>query len=282
MATRFYIPNAGTAPVSVALEPDWDNVPGVFTDRPMQTTHQDIGFANQTPNAPGVGNHNQVIRQFVSAPISGGVIDGFFRGVSDARESNATVNAHAQIIVKLVSNDGSTVKAILVPAVNTSAVEAASEFTTSHRTMRYPLSSTWFGTEGYSITPTLAADNDRIVIELGARSHRTSSTTRQISYGFGDSTSGTDAPTTNGGGAGSDSNIPWMEFSVDLFSPRGQEETRRIIFAEVSDVYADYLPTDMWDYVPPITLMFPYPLVDTTAVHARIIADVDEDEEADE
>ena len=208
--TKFYLPSSGAAAVSPAFTLSgftWTDTSGA--DRiAAVTTKINSAITDKTVVGTGVAGIDQLFCQYVSAPIGGGPITGTVKGQIRAFEELTTADARAQIVIYVVSNDGSTLRGVLY-AGDTAAL--SSEFSNVGRVNRkFPRSSP------VSVNSVAAATNDRIVMEIGARRSGNSST--DVILVFGDTTTGTDLPedeTTS-----TSTTLPWIEFSEDLFTSR--------------------------------------------------------------
>lgn len=206
--TKFYLPSTGAAAVSPAFDTLWDDT--ASADRiAAVTTKINSAITDKVVGGIAVNDADQLFRQYVSAPIGGGPITGTVKGQIRATEETATINARAQIVIYVVSNDGSTLRGVLY-AGDTGALDA-SEFSTSGRINRkFPRDSP------AAVSSVSAVTNDRIVMEIGAR--RSGSSLIDVYLVFGDTTTGTDLPEDET--TFTSTTIPWIEFSEDLFTSR--------------------------------------------------------------
>lgn len=207
MATRLYLPSTGTAPISPAFDASWEAT-GTPTRRPLSTDKGEhsavLSVAVATASNTPAGAVDVAIAQFISAPLSGNqTISGAIKGQIRALESNAAADMDPQCVIRVLSNDGTTVRGTLI-ASDTSAL--GHEFNTSLRNVKYP--------KGGSTTPTSvnALDGDRIVIEVGYRKHESATTSRTGTLSFGDA-AGTDLAEDE---TTTTANDPWFEFADNL------------------------------------------------------------------
>jgi hypothetical protein len=78
-----------------------------------------------------------LIRQYLSDPLSGPqTVAGTVKGVARTLESLATANAQAQLTIRVVSKDGTTVRGTLL-ALSTAG--ATSEFGTALTNRKFPV-----------------------------------------------------------------------------------------------------------------------------------------------
>lgn len=207
MATRFYLPSTGAAPVSPAFNAGWND--SASADRLALVTAR-INSAMTLKSRVGnvSANSNYLLRQYVSAPLAAQTVSGSVRGIARARESDIAADVSAQSFIYVVSGDGATVRGVLSTGW-TGAI--ADEWTATLGTRRVPRASTVASPN--ALTSQAAQDGDRIVIEIGFRAANARSTgpTNEISFGDNSATdfaSDTEGVTT--------ANNPWIEFSVTL------------------------------------------------------------------
>jgi hypothetical protein len=208
MTTRFRLPSSGTAPISPAFDASWEAT-GTPTRFPLIVDNSEHSAVASTAvatilNVPA-GAVDVAIAQFVSAPLSGNqTIAGAIKGQIRALESNAAGDLDPQCVIRVLSNDGTTVRGTLIPS-DTSAL--GHEFNNAAlRNVKYP--------KGGSTTPTSVAalDGDRIVIEVGYRKHENATTSRTGTLSFGDN-AGTDLAEDE---TTTTANDPWFEFADTL------------------------------------------------------------------
>jgi hypothetical protein len=119
-------------------------------------------------------------------------------------ESATAADLRAQTVIRVVSNDGTTVRGTLI-ASNGGAL--SNEFAASLTNRYFPL--------GGSTAPgsVNALDGDRIVIEVGYRKHENATSLRSGTLSFGAVSGGTDNADDETGTA---ANVPWIEFADTL------------------------------------------------------------------
>lgn len=221
MATRFYLPSTGAADVSPDYSTGWELTSGAARRKCVTTkissAMTDFGVAETS----GSGDYDVLIAQYVSAPIDGaGTLSGTFYGLVRAMESDVAGELASQITVKVVSNDGATVRGTPL-ALDTGG--GGDEWPITTALSKWQPRAAWLDNP-VAITSVDYQDGDRIVIEIGYRAHNWSATSYTGTERFGDA-SGSDLTDENQ----SADNNPWCEFSATLsFQAGGQEFTRAV------------------------------------------------------
>jgi hypothetical protein len=171
---------------------------------------------------------HELARQYVSAPIAAQTITGTFTAYIRAREPGTTDNVSSQLLVKVVSGDGATVRGTLVPLDSPGALtsEWASSGTagagTNRRFPRLALTST--------VTSVAAQAGDRIVMEFGGR--QGSTTTGRVSgIQLGDA-GASDLPADETTVTATLN--PWAEFSQTITFPSVTDPGTAPTLAEVA------------------------------------------------
>ncbi|MGH6879274.1 hypothetical protein [Hypericibacter sp.] len=212
MATRFYLPSTGDAAVNPAFDAGWGSLDPV---NPPTRKRMVIARANTNMNTQTKGQNATVAlpgtvdclhRQYVSDPLQAQAIAGTVKGQVRCQQGAATNDFRAQMLVKVVSSDGLTLRGILL-AFDASGL--TSEFSTSLRNRAFPLAWT---TPGDALSNVNALAGDRLAIELGVRAHLADGTMRTFALRLGDNQL-TDLPEDET--SSSDFN-PWIEFSQTL------------------------------------------------------------------
>lgn len=203
MATRFYLPSSGAAAVSPAFDAEWERT--ADADRiACVTAKSSTAMTTKTFEESTASAHDVLARQYVSAPLSGAqTITGTVKGQARAAENDLEINARSQLIIRVVSNDGATVRGTLL-AADTGAL--ANEWATALTNRFFPR------TAGSALTSVAALDGDRIVLEIGTRAHASPLAADQYSIRFGDTGAADlaeDETTTA-------DNVPWIELSQTL------------------------------------------------------------------
>lgn len=206
-ATRFYLPVSGAAAVSPTFGggTTWTVTTGADRIRCV-TTKSSTALTSKTITETNAAQGNSLGRQYVSDAISAGDITGTVKGIIRCSESSTDVNANSQVVIYVVSNDGATVRGQLI-AFDNSAL--SNEFATTLTNSKFPKA--WSGA-GKSVTTVTAQANDRIVIEVGTRTSGGEDGSGVLNLG---DTGATDCAEDETGTA---ANVPWIEFSADLFT----------------------------------------------------------------
>ena len=195
--TRFYLSRTDTSPVSPAFTSSWEVTASATRGR--------CSIHNGTSTIGNVGSINAskniiLVRQYVSDPIAAQSISGTVKGQLSGYESNAAMDCVSAVLIKVVSNDGSTTRGTLLGL--TYPALTGNEYTTS-RTNRYTPAST-------SLSSVTAQNGDRIVIELGGYAY--AKNTYYVYHRYGDG-SATDLPEDQ---TDTNSYNPWIEFSQNI------------------------------------------------------------------
>lgn len=176
-ATRIYALSASSD--TPAVDASWEAGPAV---RRVATDERrtSASITGTQVNATGVANQDYAVGQWISGPVAAQTIGGasvMLRGQMLAREGQAAVDARAQLLIRVLSNDLSTVRGTII-GHDTGAL--SSEFSVSG-TAQY--TNRMFPRGGPVATTAVSAQaGDRIVIEYGFRNHGTSGSTVQIPY----------------------------------------------------------------------------------------------------
>ena len=214
MATRFYLeadatlltPHAGVNPsITHAYDGAWGVTGGAArrwaTVSPATlgtTIAATSGIAETSSSAVNV-----LARQFISAGMESQLIDGTVKGQIRVHESNADADMKAQVVIRVCSNDGTSILATLLAA---DASALSSEFAITTGTNRqFPLAAISPAT----LTSYTCAVGDRLLIEIGYRAHNTTATSRNAIFRFG-SSAGADLAEDE---TSTTDNNPWIEFS---------------------------------------------------------------------
>lgn len=213
MPTRFYLPSAGAPDVSPAWGGAWTGslVDGTQPRFPLVTTKSDTALATASHAEAVTSNPaKNPLAQFVSAPLAAQTIGGNVSGVILARESSTSANASLALVVRVVSSDGLTERAVLyAPAagfINSTTVADAwgSEFATTASTRTVPVT---------ALTPYTCVDGDRLVVELGSRNENSVATNYTATLTIGDPAATADYARTPGLTTSLD---PWIEFDSTI------------------------------------------------------------------
>jgi fibronectin-binding autotransporter adhesin len=211
MATRFYLPDGGTSPVTAAVHGGWEQTAG-WSAWPTDVTKTNTTIGTGAPRSKGstTANNDRLDRIYISSQqlaaqtISAGTFSAVLRSVQSA----STTDAWLQIMIHVVSSDGATLRGTLY-AGSTATSESASagaenqEFATTSQTRIK---------NAISTSSVVASAGDRIQIELGARINGTTSADT-FTLRYGDETATSDWALT----AGLTTNLNgWVELSNTL------------------------------------------------------------------
>lgn len=217
MPTRFYLPTtAQAAPVSPAFGSQWNNT-GSASRRKTSTTKANTPTTDDaTPLTVGsTATTNRLSHQWVSDPIGAQTISGTLSAVVICAESATSANASLQVVVRVVSNDGSTERGVLyaghAAANNSTSGTLGHEMGTSAQTRIIP--------SGTALSSVTTQDGDRIVIEMGARFNNSTGTTQYVQFRLGDPSATSDLALT---ASQTPTGAPWVELSPTI-DPAGSD-----------------------------------------------------------
>lgn len=211
MATRFYLGTYDTAPdgglVAPTFDASWEQTTSAVRSR-MRPFKRNSAFASLTiAESSTSGTFDFLFRQYISDPLNAGSITGTVKGIIRCLESATDADMRAQMLIKVVSRDGTTTTGTLL-AHDASAL--TSEFDATTLTNRkFPLA--WAGA-GTALGSVSAAQGDRVVIEIGVRAHNVTATSKTATLRFGES-GGADLAEDE---TSTVDDNPWIEFSQDL------------------------------------------------------------------
>jgi hypothetical protein len=211
--TRFYLPSTTVADASPAFSATWNTTSGGLRRKAVTTasstadaTHTIDPFTATTPELT-------LFRQYVSDPIDAQTLSpgGAWTAKGQIRcvEETTGVNAGLAIGIRVVSNDGSTVRGTLLDvtaadALGTLECDADATFAALENRQFVDAAETAV----LELAEVVASAGDRIVIEIGIRDTSTSTATG-AALSFGDDGTGdlgensTDTTATN----------PWVQLS---------------------------------------------------------------------
>lgn len=209
---RFYFPRAGVPHVQPSYDAEWDIttnsvkrfLPAVKS--PTGSTSSPDTSANFAKTAAAV--QDIVHGQFTSGPLAAQTISGNAKLIVRGGETTGTDDAHLQVIIRVVSNDGSTVRGTLYSGYtgallssNQNGAGIGREFSTATQNR----------VASMDLTPVTTLDGDRLVVEVGQRFTNAGSATGSGYLAFGDISSQTDQSflddASNGTGQAN-----WIEF----------------------------------------------------------------------
>ena len=219
--TRVYFPS-GTVPIdtpTIAFDAAWVNT-GTAVRRKLVTDARKRGTAAASITVTGAAANPELAlhAQYVSKPLRKQTLSGNIRGQFRALESAAGANATIQIGIRVVSQDGQTVRATLLAVGGTTTTSTTPpEFTTAltNRRLLTAGDATPLGLTSYD-----CADGDRLVIEIG-HNNKSISTSQTHGLSFGDNTVDllTDDTTTT-------AQDPWIEFDTTIRFQDAVEQVR--------------------------------------------------------
>lgn len=230
MATRLYIETAAPTDITPAFDAAWDRVASAVRTPTSKTkrgsAYTRIGSGGESSTAQS----NGLTMQMISPPLEGNqTISGTIKGIIMSAESNAAADMVAQMVVRVVSGDGSTVRGTLLAADNSGTL--VSEFGTTWQSRKYPKA---YPVGGATLTPVNALNGDRILIEFGSRALNTLATAYSDGQEVGSSTA-PDRPEDETNTTSSTAS-PWIEFSQDLvfhsFTSLGAISSQMVITAK--------------------------------------------------
>lgn len=202
MATRFYLPSSGGAAVAPAYDAAWQ-VTSAANRYGTSTTKGGTPLALRSTGNNLAPDDNCLAAQFVSAPLAAGTIAGTVKGQIVTREATADTNAMAQIVIRVVSEDGGTVRGTLV-AAHSEAL--SSEYSVSFGSRKFPLAAL----SPLALNSVDAQEGDRLVIEVGSRVTGAGGSPATSLRVQDDQASDLPEDETSTGFN------PWIEFSADL------------------------------------------------------------------
>ncbi len=223
MVTRIYLPSSRETRISPAFDASWGLTTGADRVRAVVGLRSGTGMASKSTAEASATPVNVLSRQYIVGPLKAVEISGTVKGRIRAQEANADADYRAQIVIRVLSSDGGTVRGTL-RAADTEAL--SNEFGTSLTNRAFPLATL----EPQALSPVTAQAGDWLVIEIGYRSHNAHTTSRNGTFRYGDSAS-SDLPEDET--STSDYN-PWIEFSQDIAI---QEIETRQVLGEVAGSY---------------------------------------------
>jgi len=204
LTTRLYLPASGASPINFSFAAGWEKTSGA--DR-IQSYHEktSTAMANKTCSENVSTNPYDVLaRQYAYGPLAAQTISGTVRGIIRTLESNGAADFRAQLVIKIMDDDGTTVRGTLLD-FDTSAL--TSEFPSATAASRmFPVAWT-----NVVLTSQTAQAGDYLVIEIGIRSHNGATTNRTATFRLGDTGSDRTEDET-----ATDDNAPWIEFDSKL------------------------------------------------------------------
>lgn len=213
MASRFYFSDtlvAADTPASIATGGNWSNSGTLYTaTRLLARTPRGDALTNRTVTETLATAQNIGLRVHVSEPLAAQNIAGTFSAVIKCTENATTADNALQVIIRVVSFDGSTQQAILYAgqsaALNATVGALGEEFPTTAATRIIPAAT--------ALSSFTCAAGDRVSVETGIRSYDTSATPDSGTFNYGHPLSTADFALTSGL---TTNLLPWVEFSQTL------------------------------------------------------------------
>lgn len=215
MATRFYLPDSGTAPGTPNPSALWTLNPSIVR-APLSRTKTGTALADESSSTyveTSATTGNMLHRQFLSEPLPFAMTIGgtgnTFRLVVRGAENDAAADCSLQVHIRVLSGDMTTSRGNLYSGqsatLNTTIGALAQEFSTTQTTRVF---------NNITLSAISAQAGDRLCVEIGHRYHNTSTTSYGTYLTFGDPVGGTDHTFVATETA---QLTPWIEFSQDLF-----------------------------------------------------------------
>lgn len=208
MATRLYPERLQPADITLTQDAEWDYATGFLNLRLSRVKMgATAGTSGTFTDSTATSNRDTLVAQLVSPPIKSQTIAGTLKGQGFGITGNASQDLRSQVIARVVSNDGSTVRGVLYAGdLATLTGDPSSEWTTGFVNRMFPRGG------AASLSSVTAQDGDRIVIEMGARKHAAASSSAQMYIG---SILATDLPEDETD-TGWNTKAGWFEFSQDI------------------------------------------------------------------
>lgn len=222
MATRFYIPrwDGRANDVSPAFGSQWERTTNAFRRLAATTkgaTAPTSTTSSQFTKDGAAAGYDVLQMQLVSDPLSAQTISGTVSAVVRAGESASAADASLQIVLRVVSGDGSVERGVLydghAATLNATADALGQEMGTTASTRVFPA--------GTALSSVAVSSGDRLVIEIGTRHHGTNTAVSSFMQ-FGDASGTADHTLASGA---TTSLCPWVELSQDLAFGAASEVT---------------------------------------------------------
>ncbi len=161
MATRFYGWEIGTAPITPAVDGGWESSASPFARKPMHTSTRTGDTLTTVASFTSTAGQDRCHRQWLSLPMDSGIAftSGVttFKAYAQVLESATNDNIVSRIIVRVLSEDGATVRATILSLGDKSA---GTEWNTSLRNKVFADGDT--ATASYT-----TVTGDRLCVEWG-------------------------------------------------------------------------------------------------------------------
>ena len=215
MATRFYFPSSGSAPVSPAYSGSWDNTDDAQR-LPCYDSAQGTSMSTVAYFDSDVGNTDHLIRQWVSEPITAQTISvQTIEFQMRCQEGAVQDNQFIAICIRVVSNDGSSVTGTILDVTRDGTEISASSLQNRRLTA--------------STTQVTSNANDRIVIEVGCGGDPLGSADHDVDIRIGDN-GGSDLPEDD---TSTNDYNPWLEFPNDITFATVEDEVSLLMMMGV-------------------------------------------------
>ena len=199
VATRLYFDRLTAPSISPSYDSGWEDTGSAvrrimdLTPGDLTTSGQDFQVSESTTTNP----YDVLRAQWVYGPIGAQTITGNVKAQFLATESAADADARAQMLIKVVSSDGSTSRGTLL-GMGT----YGNEMSATQQNLTFPTT---------ALSSVTAEDGDYLVVELGVRFGNSTATLKTGQFRIRADGSGDlpeDETTT------SDTMNPWIEFST--------------------------------------------------------------------
>lgn len=220
MSYRMYL-TASAAPISPTANSGWESTAGI-TRGLLSTTKAGANAALAVAETSTSNVFDVALGQWVSAPFThAGTVDLRAHQITVARlESDAAADLTTRYAVRVVSNDGSTLRGETVPT-------QANEWPTTSTALE-------INATGSSVVEVACQVGDRLVVEYGYKATNSVATsfTGTIRHG------GTAGDLTDGNTANVTTHSPWIQFDgqgvADLFSTAGADVWQNTVDATLA------------------------------------------------
>jgi hypothetical protein len=198
MATRFYLPYSGAAPVTPDYDVNWGDT-SIAARLPLPTSKTSTTITTITfPQDADDTEKDILFRQYISEPIAAQTITAqTVEFQIRAAEFHALNNLYTTISIRVVSNDGSSVTGTIL-----ALTRDATEVTTVLTNRRFTATT----------SQVIANANDRIVIEIGMGGDPGPNKDHGSTMSIGDNNA-TDLPEDD---TTTDAFNPWVEFPTTI------------------------------------------------------------------
>lgn len=216
MATRFYVNSGGTPPLAaLGFHANWERTTDA-SRHPMARVKQDSALTNTAKQAGSTNDPYDVAHyQFQSEPLlEAGTLTGTFRCRFMGFESSTGADSYPQVMVRVVSGDGSTVRGTAYAGGAQTVTSTTVEFDTTTspgQNQRFPDSR-----DASTLTSTAYEVGDRVIVEIGIRHIGAAVATQTATIRRGDATASADLNETANSTTDGD---PWIEFTHTFFPP---------------------------------------------------------------